>query len=253
MNFKNKNSIVTGGSRGIGSAIAIALAEKGSNVIFTYAHNDEEAGKTLDKIRSNGVNGYLYKINQENMGEINKFIEFVKLKFNTVNILINNAGICPFRNYFDIDMPLFEKVWKINVESHFFITQEISKTMIENDIKGKILFISSISAIVGGEFQAHYTTTKSGINGMMHSLAIILGKYGIMVNSLEPGTVLTDINRDDLSDDKKRKYMESRIPLGRLGKPEDMAGPALFLVSDENTYVNGSELLADGGMLVNLQ
>lgn len=253
MNFKNKNSIVTGGSRGIGSAIAIALAEKGSNVIFTYAHNDEEAGKTLDKIRSNGVNGYLYKINQENMGEINKFIEFVKLKFNTVNILINNAGICPFRNYFDIDMTLFEKVWKINVESHFFITQEISKTMIENDIKGKILFISSISAIVGGEFQAHYTTTKSGINGMMHSLAIILGKYGIMVNSLEPGTVLTDINRDDLSDDKKRKYMESRIPLGRLGKPEDMAGPALFLVSDENTYVNGSELLADGGMLVNLQ
>ncbi len=253
MNFKNKNSIVTGGSRGIGSAIAIALAEKGSNVIFTYAHNDEEAGKTLDKIRSNGVNGYLYKINQENIDEINKFIEFVKLKFNTVNILINNAGICPFRNYFDIDMPLFEKVWKINVESHFFITQEISKTMIENDIKGKILFISSISAIVGGEFQAHYTTTKSGINGMMHSLAIILGKYGIMVNSLEPGTVLTDINRDDLSDDKKRKYMESRIPLGRLGKPEDMAGPALFLVSDENTYVNGSELLADGGMLVNLQ
>ncbi len=253
MNFKNKNSIVTGGSRGIGSAIAIALAEKGSNVIFTYAHNDEEAGKTLDKIRSNGVNGYLYKINQENIDEINKFIEFVKLKFNTVNILINNAGICPFRNYFDIDMTLFEKVWKINVESHFFITQEISKTMIENDIKGKILFISSISAIVGGEFQAHYTTTKSGINGMMHSLAIILGKYGIMVNSLEPGTVLTDINRDDLSDDKKRKYMESRIPLGRLGKPEDMAGPALFLVSDENTYVNGSELLADGGMLVNLQ
>ncbi len=253
MDFKNKNAIVTGGSRGIGSAIAIALAEKGSNVIFTYAHNDDEAGKTLDKIRSNGVDGHSYRINQENMEEINKFIEFVKLKFNTVDILINNAGICPFRNYFDIDKPLFEKVWKINVESHFFITQEISKIMIENNIKGKILFISSISAIVGGEFQAHYTTTKSGINGMMHSLAIILGKYGIMVNSLEPGTILTDINRDDLSDDKKRKYMESRIPLGRLGKPEDMAGPALFLVSDENTYVNGSELLADGGMLVNLQ
>ena len=216
MDFKNKNAIVTGGSRGIGSAIAIALAEKGSNVIFTYAHNDDEAGKTLDKIRSNGVDGYSYKINQENMDEISKFMEFVKLKFNTVDILINNAGICPFRNYFDIDKPLFEKVWKINVESHFFITQEISKIM-------------------------------------MHSLAIILGKYGIMVNSLEPGTILTDINRDDLSDDKKRKYMESRIPLGRLGKPEDMAGPALFLVSDENTYVNGSELLADGGMLVNLQ
>ncbi len=253
MGFKNKNAIVTGGSRGIGSAIAIALAEKGSNVMFTYAHDDEEAEKTINKIKLNNVEAYSYKINQENIEEIDKFIEFVKSKFKTVDILVNNAGICPFRNYFDIDKTLFEKVWKINVESHFFITQEISKIMIQNNTKGKILFISSISSIVGGELQAHYTTTKSGLNGLMHSLAIILGKHGIMVNSLEPGTILTDINKDDLSDDKKRKYMESRIPLGRLGKPEDMAGPALFLVSDDNTYVNGSELLADGGMLVNLQ
>jgi L-rhamnose 1-dehydrogenase len=91
------------------------------------------------------------------------------------------------------------------------------------------------------------------MNGLMHSLAIILGEHGIMVNSLEPGTIITDINRDDLSNQEKRKYMENRIPLGRLGEPSDIALPALFLVSDENTYINGSELLVDGGMLVNLQ
>ncbi len=231
----------------------MALAKNGCNIIFSYGHDDKSAENTLDEIKKFGVNAYSYKIDQSNFNEIEGFVDFVKIKFKTVDILVNNAGICPFKGFFDIDRNLFEKVWMTNVESHFFITQEISKIMIDNNVKGKILFISSISAIVGGEYQAHYTTTKSGINGMMHSLAIILGKHGIIVNSLEPGTILTDINKDDLANDEKRKYMESRIPLARLGIPEDMAGPALFLISDENTYVNGSELLADGGMLVNLQ
>ncbi len=253
MNFKNKNAIITGGSKGIGGAIALSLAAKGCNIIFSYGHDDKSAENTLNEIKNFEVNAYSYRIDQSNFDEIAGFIDFVKEKFKTVDILVNNAGICPFKDFFDIDRNLFEKVWMTNVESHFFITQEISKIMIENNTKGKILFISSISAIVGGEYQAHYTTTKSGINGMMHSLAIILGKHGIMVNSLEPGTILTDINKDDLANEGKKKYMESRIPLARLGIPSDMAGPALFLVSDENTYVNGSELLADGGMLVNLQ
>ncbi len=253
MDFKNKNAIVTGGSRGIGNAIAKALADRGANVIITYASNDEAAEDTVKYIRGRGVVGEKYRIDQSDMEELDGLIKYIKTKFGTVYILVNNAGICPFRDFFDIDVKLFENVWKVNVESHFFITQEISKMMIEAGIRGKILFISSISAIVGGKYQAHYTTTKSAMNGLMHSLAIILGEHGIMVNSLEPGTIVTDINREDLSNQEKRKYMEHRIPLGRLGNPSDIATPALFLVSDENTYVNGSELLVDGGMLVNLQ
>ncbi|BAB59588.1 alcohol dehydrogenase [ADH] [Thermoplasma volcanium GSS1] len=170
-----------------------------------------------------------------------------------VDILINNAGICPFEDFFKIDIDLFEKVWKVNVESHYFITQAVSKHMIEKGIKGRILIMSSISGRVGGEFQTHYTTTKSALNGFMHSVAIVLGRYGILVNSLEPGTITTDINKDDLSNEEKRKYMERRTVVGRLGDPEDMVAPALFLVSDDNTYVTGSELLADGGMFINLQ
>ncbi len=253
MDFRNKNAVVTGGSRGIGNAIANALADRGANVIITYASNDMAADDTVKYIRSKGVIGEKYRIDQSNMEELNGLIKYIKAKFGTVDILVNNAGICPFKDFFDIDMKLFEKVWKVNVESHFFITQEISKMMIETDTRGKILFISSISAIVGGKYQAHYTTTKSAMNGLMHSLAIVLGEHGIMVNSLEPGTIVTDINREDLSNQEKRKYMENRIPLGRLGNPSDVAAPALFLVSDENTYVNGSELLVDGGMLINLQ
>jgi len=253
MDFRNKNAIVTGGSRGIGNGIARALADRGANVIITYSHSDNAADETVEYIRSKGVSGDKYKIDQSNIGEIEGFIKFIKDKFTTVDVLVNNAGICPFMDFFNIDQNLFEKVWKVNVESHFFITQGVAKIMIENNIKGKILFISSISAIVGGKFQAHYTTTKSAMNGLMHSLAIILGDHGIMVNSLEPGTILTDINTEDLSNKEKRQYMENRIPLGRLGNPSDIASPALFLVSDENTYINGAELLVDGGMLVNLQ
>jgi L-rhamnose 1-dehydrogenase len=253
MDFRNKNAIVTGGSRGIGNAIATALADRGANVMITYANNDEAAEDTVKYIRSKGVAGEKYRIDQAKMEEVDGLIKYIRTEFKTVDILVNNAGICPFKDFFDIDMKLFESVWKVNVESHFFITQEISKMMIQTGTKGKILFMSSISAIVGGKYQAHYTTTKSAMNGLMHSLAIILGEHGIMVNSLEPGTIVTDINREDLSNQEKRKYMENRIPLGRLGKPSDIALPALFLVSDENTYINGSELLVDGGMLVNLQ
>ena len=253
MDFKNKNAIVTGGSRGIGNGIAKALADRGANVMITYGSNDHAADETVNYIRNKGVTGEKYKIDQSDMEKIGGLMNFVKEKFKTVDILINNAGICPFMDFFNIDQNLFDKVWKVNVESHFFITQKISEIMIENHTKGKILFISSISAIVGGKYQAHYTTTKSAMNGLMHSLAIILGEHGIMVNSLEPGTILTDINTEDLSNKEKRKYMENRIPLGRLGEPADIATPALFLVSDENTYVNGAELLVDGGMLVNLQ
>ena len=113
--------------------------------------------------------------------------------------------------------------------------------------------MSSISALVGGEYQTHYTPTKAGLHSLMQSVAIALGKHAIRCNSLFPGTILTDINKDDLADPAKRSYMEGRIPLGRLGQPEDLVGPTVFLASDLSHYVTGASLLVDGGAYVNLQ
>ena len=107
--------------------------------------------------------------------------------------------------------------------------------------------------IVGGEFQTHYTPTKAGLHSLMQSAAIALGRYNVRCNSLLPGTILTEINKDDLADQKKRDYMAGRVPLGRLGMPEDMVGPAVFLASDMANYVTGAALLVDGGAFVNLQ
>jgi len=251
--FRGKKALVTGGSRGIGRAIALGLAREGADVCITYASHDSEANSFIKEAEKLGRKAFKFKIDQSKIEDIPSLMSFVENEMGHLDVLVNNAGICPFKDFFDIDVRLFETVMKVNVESHFFITQATARKMIESGIRGRILFISSISAIVGGEFQTHYTITKSGLNGLVHSLAIVLGKYGILVNSLEPGTILTDINAEDLSNPEKRKYMENRTAVKRLGLPDDMVEPALFLLSDQNTYVTGTELLADGGMLVNLQ
>jgi len=118
---------------------------------------------------------------------------------------------------------------------------------------GSIIGISSISALVGGAEQTHYTPTKAGILSLMQSCACALGKYNIRCNALLPGTIQTQLNDVDLADPVKRAYMQGRIPLGRIGMPEDMGGPAVFLASDLAAYVTGAQLLVDGGLFVNLQ
>jgi L-rhamnose 1-dehydrogenase len=133
------------------------------------------------------------------------------------------------------------------------MAQAAGNQMVKQGRGGAIIGMSSISAYVGGEYQTHYTPTKAGLLSMMNSLAIALGKHGIRCNAVLPGTIQTDLNKDDLSDPKKRDYMAGRVPLGRLGVPEDLAGPVIFLASDMARYVNGAALLVDGGMFVNLQ
>jgi L-rhamnose 1-dehydrogenase len=113
--------------------------------------------------------------------------------------------------------------------------------------------MSSISALVGGGMQTHYTPTKAGVHSLMQSCAIVLGPHGIRCNSVLPGTIATDINKEDLEDPEKRAYFQKRIPLGRLGEPDDVAGCVVFLASDLARYVTGAALLVDGGLFVNLQ
>lgn len=142
-----------------------------------------------------------------------------------------------------------------NLNGAFFAVQAAAQQMAKQEpAGGSIIGISSISALVGGAGQTHYTPTKAGVLSLMQSTACALGKYGIRCNALLPGTVRTQLNDEDLADGSEKKtYMEGRIPLGRLGKPHDLAGPAVFLASDLSEYVTGAQLLVDGGLYVNLQ
>lgn len=141
-----------------------------------------------------------------------------------------------------------------NLNGAFFAVQAAAQQMVKQTPQGgSIIGVSSISALVGGAGQTHYTPTKAGVLSLIQSTACALGKYNIRCNALLPGTIRTQLNEEDLADDQKRAYMEGRIPLGRLGQPKDLAGPAVFLASDLSLYMSGSQLLVDGGLFVNLQ
>ncbi|PIL31899.1 hypothetical protein GSI_06603 [Ganoderma sinense ZZ0214-1] len=148
----------------------------------------------------------------------------------------------------------WERTRQVNLDGSFYITQAVANQMKNQTPQGgSIIGISSISALVGGEYQVHYTPTKAGILSLMQSCAVALGKYNIRANAVLPGTIETDINREDLSDVAKRDGMVKRTVLGRLGAPDDIAGPVVFLASDLAKYVTGAQILADGGLFVNLQ
>jgi L-rhamnose 1-dehydrogenase len=153
-----------------------------------------------------------------------------------------------------LEPDLMQSHSRVNYEGAFFACQAAARQMAKQGDGGSIIAISSISALVGGGQQTHYTPTKAAILSLTQSMAIALGKYKIRVNALLPGTIRTQLNEEDLANEEKRKYTESRIPLGRTGEPNDLAGPAVFLACDElSGYVNGAQLLVDGGMFVNLQ
>ena len=153
-----------------------------------------------------------------------------------------------------LDNDLFASTVNINLNGAFYACQAAARQMAKQGNGGSIIGLSSISALVGGGLQTHYTPTKAGVLSLMQSMAVALGKYKIRCNALLPGTIKTQLNDKDLEDAEKRKYMETRIPLGRTGETTDMAGPAVFLACEElSGYVTGAQLLVDGGLFVNLQ
>lgn len=153
-----------------------------------------------------------------------------------------------------IEQDLFDKTVAINLGGAFYSCQAAARQMVKQGHGGSIIGVSSVSALVGGGLQTHYTPTKAGVLSLMQSMAISLGKHKIRCNALMPGTIKTQLSEDDMKNDVKRKYLEARIPLGRVGDPPEMAGPAVFLACEGmSSYVNGSGLLADGGMFVHLQ
>lgn len=254
MLLKDKVLLITGASAGIGRAVAIEAARQGADVAINYFDaTDAAANDTVSAIDATGRRGIAVKGDVAQADSAPAFIEAAVKAFGKVDVFVSNAGICPFHAFLDMPREIFERTMTVNLHGAYFMIQAAAQQMMKQGKGGSIIGVSSISAYVGGEYQTHYTPTKAGILSMMNSVAIALGKHGIRCNAVLPGTIQTDINKEDLSDPKKRAYMEGRVPLGRLGVPEDLAGPVIFLASDMARYVNGAALLVDGGMFVNLQ
>lgn len=248
-----KTVLITGASSGIGRATAIEAARQGADVAINYLGDDEPARSCVAEIEALGGRALAFSADAAEPDSAAAFVGAAVEALGKVDVFVSNAGICPFHAFLDMPLEVFERTMRVNLHGAYWMVQAAARQMVRQGGGGAIVAVSSISALVGGEFQTHYTPTKAGVHSLMQSAAIALGRHGIRCNSVLPGTILTEINRDDLADPAKRARMAARVPLGRLGDPEDVAGPIVFLASDMARYVTGAALLVDGGAFVNLQ
>ncbi|XP_006454312.1 hypothetical protein AGABI2DRAFT_182285 [Agaricus bisporus var. bisporus H97] len=254
----NKIVCITGSSRGIGRACAIQFAKQGATGLILHYYGDTETEAEIRSLQSQVENDTVKVVTVP--GDIGdpatsaKIVEAGVTVFGRIDVLVSNAGICPFAEFLTMPHAVWEHTRQVNLDGSFYIVQAVANQM-KGQVPqgGSIIGISSISALVGGELQCHYTPTKAGILSLMQSCAVALGKWGIRANAILPGTIETDINKEDLSDSTKREYMINRTAMKRLGTPDDIAGPVVFLASDLACYVTGASLLVDGGLFVNLQ
>jgi L-rhamnose 1-dehydrogenase len=263
-----KTAIITGGTTGIGRAICFEYLRQGADVVVNHLglekdqpHLDSLVAEAEELKRASPDAGTL----AHQQGDVREPETAAQLVARAVelsgkrarlDICVSNAGICTFADFLDLQPDLFSTTVRTNLDGAFYVTQAAARQMAlhQTPSGGSIIGMSSISALVGGGLQTHYTPTKAGVTSLMQSTAVALGKHGIRCNALLPGTIKTQLNDKDLEDPAKRTYMEGRIPLGRTGVPADMAGPAVFLACDElSGYVTGAQLLVDGGLFVNLQ
>jgi len=253
MLLQGKNVLITGASRGIGRGTAIECARHGADLALNWYRDREGIDETMAAVRALGRKVIEVEGDVARRESAAPFIDAAAQAFGGIDVFVSNAGICPFHAFLDTPPEVFERTMAVNLHGAYYMTQAAARRMQEQGRGGSLIAISSISALVGGGTQAHYTPTKAGVHSLMQSCAIALGPYGIRCNSVMPGTIATDINKDDLADPAKRSYMEKRIPLGRLGEPQDVAGCVVFLASDLARYVTGAAVLVDGGLFVNLQ
>ncbi|KAH9950385.1 hypothetical protein B0H21DRAFT_532926 [Amylocystis lapponica] len=256
----NKVVCITGSSRGIGRACAIEAANHGATGFILHYLGDTETETEIQSLKRQVEEDHPSAKVSVVAGDIadpatsTKVVQVGIAAFGRIDVLVSNAGICPFAEFLSMPHATWERTRQVNLDGSFFIVQAVANQMRDQVPQGgSIIGVSSISAFVGGEFQCHYTPTKAAILSLMNSCAVALGKYNIRANAVLPGTIATDINKEDLADVAKREGMVKRTALGRLGRPDDIAGPVVFLASDLAKYVTGASLLVDGGLFVNLQ
>jgi L-rhamnose 1-dehydrogenase len=252
MRLKFKIAIVTGATRGIGRAIAVRFGQEGACVAIV-GRDEAQGSETVHLVEAAGGQGLFVPADVSDKTQVQAMVQAVVQRWGRVDILVNNAAICPFMGFLEMSEAVWDQVLDVNLKGYFLCSQAVAQVMIEQGIKGRIIAVSSISSEFGGSAQAHYCASKAGINLLIKSMAISLGPYGITCNAVLPGTVETDINREALADPAVHDYWLKRGPLGGLGQPEDIAGPVLFFASDDSAWCTGSLLVVDGGTSVNLQ
>jgi len=247
MQLKGKTAVVTGGSRGIGRAIALELASCGANVAVNYTSNSKAADETVAEIEAMGVSAMAVKADVSIASEVENLVNEVLKTFGSIDILVNNAGITRDNLIIRMTEKEFDDVINTNLKCAFICTKAVSRVMIKQK-SGKIINVSSVVGIVGNAGQSNYAAAKAGLIGFTKSMAKELAKRNINVNAVAPGFIQTDMT-SVLPENVKEEFIKS-IPLMRAGKPEDIAKTVLFLASEYSDYITGQVINIDGGMVM---
>jgi glucose 1-dehydrogenase len=248
-----KVAAITGGSQGIGLAIAQRFAEEGADVSFCYRSNKAGADEAVTNIAKTGrkVAGFQYDVSSVNDGR--KFIADTAAQFGKIDILVNNAGLERRADFWDATEADFDAVLNVNLKGLFFITQAFVKNRMAVKAGGKIINISSVHEELPFPHFASYCASKGGVKMLTRNLSIELAPFGITINSIAPGAIETPINKNLLNDPAKLSALLENIPLKRLGTPDDVASMAVFLGSEESSYATGTTFFLDGGLTWNYQ
>lgn len=245
MSLNGKTALVTGASRGIGRAIALRLAEDGANVAVIYAGSADKAEVVVNEITALGVNAKAYRCNVADSAAVNETVKAVTNDLGKIDILVNNAGITRDGLMLRMKDEDFDAVLDTNLKGVFNMIRACYSGFIRKK-SGRIINISSVSGIMGNAGQANYSASKAGVIGLTKSVARELASRGITCNAVAPGFIQTDMT-ENLGDNNP---LLNSIPLGRMGKPEDIAAAVAFLASDSAAYITGEVLKVDGGLAI---
>lgn len=245
MSLNGKTALVTGASRGIGRAIALRLAEDGANVAVIYAGSADKAKAVVNEITALGVNAKAYRCNVADSAAVNETVKAVTNDLGKIDILVNNAGITRDGLMLRMKDEDFDAVLDTNLKGAFNMVRACYSGFIRKK-SGRIINISSVSGIMGNAGQANYSASKAGVIGLTKSVARELASRGITCNAVAPGFIQTDMT-ENLGDNNP---LLNSIPLGRMGKPEDIAAAVAFLASDSAAYITGEVLKVDGGLAI---
>jgi glucose 1-dehydrogenase len=249
--LSGKVAIVTGSSSGIGQAIAVRLATEGASIVVDYRSHPEGANDTQKQIEAAGSKAIILQADVSRLDDTQKLVDQAWQQLGSCDILVNNAGIEKGADFWDVTEKDYDEVLNVNLKGAFFLTQAFVRRLRDAKRPGRIINISSVHEDMAFPHFSTYCASKGAMRMLTRNLAVELGPLGITINNIAPGAIMTPINQSLLDDKPKLDALLKNIPLGRLGKSDEVAGLAAFLASDEASYITGSTYIIDGGLIVN--
>lgn len=247
LDLSGKAVIVTGAAAGIGEACARAFASAGASVVLADVNEERNRGAADLIAIDYGVRAVPIAANVASEADCGAIVLRALDEFGRIDVLVNNAGVTAQGTILDLDPKDWDRVMDINLRSYFILTQIAARAMIERGIRGSVINMSSVNASLAIANQLAYVSSKGGVRQLTRAAALGLAPYGIRVNAIGPGSIMTDLLKSVMDDEEARRKILSRTPAGRVGEPAEVASIALFLASEMASYITGQTIVADGG------